>query len=300
MGTFKLYRSFFYRKTGSRCSADIAGRMNLPIFIQWCLLLSSVLGLNGLAMAQSVALPPLPYAVPPPVSTKAPATNHSNDESESNADEPTDGDLAAVNTYQKQEQNQKKQAEKELQAKRARYGYLEFSLAVSSAQVNGGRSGYSSDPSIHVSAWTRILQRKPSQDVQGWTGFRYAPFQGTGIQDGHSGRYALGFFGPGLGLGRMEGQGKKSDNTSFERQTGWLIASGVSATNKLMASEEPTEPEASDFKSCSYCYESPGVWAEVKFFHGFHPTFATHYTLGVQLAKGKTFAYFTIGLGGWM
>jgi hypothetical protein len=237
-----------------------------------------------------ISLPEPPKAAPPPIPPKK-------KESESEDDERDEAlsDSAKDAKDNKSVKTPIPDRAPELDLPRPLYGFFELSLLGTKALVRGGRSGYYSEPSNHVSAWLRAIPSKDSNKIQLWAGLRAAPFNGYGTQNRTSERFAHTYLGPGIAVGRVLHPDPKSKPPFVN---GWLLASGVSAVHRQGTSDAGDQSD--DFSSTPWAYSPPGAWAELRLMRMFHGALSTNLIIGSQLAKDKNFVYFGVGLGGWL
>jgi hypothetical protein len=290
---FLFYRGIFFTGTGRLCRARIAGCS----WMNWALIAMFLASMTE-AKAQ-VDLPPPPSAAPPPQEPKGQTAIELRHEEHVKAQTKQ---LDEIKTEREQQADKKleEQAKQEKVEPRPMYGFMEINFLYAKVLTTGTRKNYLADPTTHFNGWLRTSSSKPSDQPQLWAGFRIAPFSGSGVQRKHAGRYALTYFGPGLGFGKIQSQGKIINPDDTETRTGWLFSGGVAAVTKLSRHDEPADTGATDFRSTPWAMDSPGVWLEYRAMRVFNAALSGNLIVGGQMAEGKNFVYLGLGFAGWL
>lgn len=288
---FLVYRCKIFTETGRHCRATLAWRYSL----NWAVLAAILL--TAPSLFSQIDLPVPPKAVPPPqIPAERNPVNIRHEEHLKEQEAVRTEEKATVE--QKVVQKQIEQAKKEQADPRPMYGFIELNMVYPKFLTSGPRKQYNGDFATHISAWSRLNYSKPSNDVQLWAGFRIAPFSGTGIQKNHAGRFALTYFGPGIGVGSVDG--RTSSSSDDESRSGWLLSTGVAAVSRLTPHKEQPDPGASDFDSTAYAADNPGIWIECRWMRIINNALSVDVIGGGQLAEGKNIPYFGLGIAGWL
>lgn len=297
---YVVYRWFFSHVTGRLCPANVARGRTKPKEISAYFLIVT-LTMAAVVLPQEVqgqiSLPPPPTAVPPPAipEDKDPAILRRKEKAAAKEEAAKSQRKALV---EKAEVEREVAAKEELSKPRPLYGFIEISMHYPKILTSGERKDYVGNVTNHVNFWSRLKYDTPADETQVWAGFRLAPFGGTGVQGSDKGRFAMTYFGPSLGFGKV---GVVSDSTSDSpSRNGWLIGAGVAAVSILGHPDEIYRSTSTDFKSTPVGFDSPGGWIEGRFMHVFHGAISGNLIIGSQLGNGKNFIYSGFGLGGWL
>lgn len=246
-----------------------------------------------------IDLPVPPAAVPPPKIPDAqnPVLIRRDERQEEQKKAKEEFKIDQENRSEKQREVRAKQ---ELAEPRPMYGFLEINLVYPKILTTGARKNYTADFATHFNGWARLSPSKPSDVTQAWVGLRVAPFAGSGIQRDHAGRFAFTYFGPGLGIGEIQGRKKTDVSDEAESRSGWLLSTGIAAVSRLTRRDEAVEAGASDFAPTPWAIDAPGVWVEYRYMHVFMGALSGNFILGGQLAQGKTIVYTGVGFAGWL
>ena len=202
----------------------------------------------------------------------------------------------------------KENMKKEASVPRPLYSFLELSILYPKAVASGSRVNYRAEFTTHIVAMARAMPSRDVDRIQPWIGIRYAPFAGTGSQNGHLGRFALTYFGPAIGFGSISQLSLPNDDTgspqneneSLPTRSGWLASAGIAAVSRLSLSDEPEKVHATDFQRTGLSFDSPGLWAEFRYIHIFLGALGVDGILGVQTGQNKAFAYGGVAVSGFM
>ncbi len=274
-----------------------------PIRRRWEFIAALFVGFLALALPSyawaQIDLPPAPYAVPPPriPDSRNPVLLR---EQEHVKEREQRREESKNVQEQRSEQKREEKAKQELVDPRPMFGFAEINLVYPKILTTGQRKNYTADFATQFNGWMRLNLDKPSNKNQAWIGLRIAPFSGSGIQRDHAGRFARTYFGPGIGIGNIDGREPGNQAPDMGSRSGWLLSTGVAAVSSLTRSDEPQDSGASDFTSNSWAIDAPGVWLEYRYMHVFMGAMSGNIVFGTQLAQGKTFIYTGIGLAGWL
>jgi hypothetical protein len=185
---------------------------------------------------------------------------------------------------------------------------LSLNLVYPLAQVTGPREEYIFEPSTVISAFLRIGQIKVYTDFVVWTGFRMANFAGTGIYDGVPGRFGFSYFGPMIGVGRIdpapaslprEASKPDTDPGKFlSSRGGAFFVAGVAAQSRFAETFAGAETPKEDLNEMPAGLDAPGIWGEGHYAWIHYGALSFNFLAGVQLGAGKTIVYFGGGIGG--
>jgi hypothetical protein len=185
---------------------------------------------------------------------------------------------------------------------------LSLNLVYPLAQVTGPREEYIFEPSTVISAFLRIGQIKVYTDYVVWTGFRMANFAGTGIYDSIPGRFGFSYFGPMIGVGRIdpapaslprEASNPNVDPGKFlSSRGGAFFVAGVAAQSRFAETFAGSETPKEDLNEMPAGFDAPGIWGEGHYSWIHFGALSINFLAGVQLGSGKTIVYFGGGFGG--
>ena len=205
-----------------------------------------------------------------------------------------------------------KALDREAQAPHPKKFFLEMSLLFTNASTTASRQGYTSEPTVHFNAAWQVTNEKPqaANTAKLWIGVRAAPFFGNGFYQSHPGGYGLTYFGPMIGVGKVdplppetgspikgEVRGNGTDKTRVSSE-GWLLSGGIAAVTRQGRSAWPQDP-SSDFHSRGVGLDVPGVWLEIRNMHVVLGAVGINLLAGIQTGKDKAFFYAGIGIAGW-
>jgi hypothetical protein len=198
---------------------------------------------------------------------------------------------------------------KEALTPRPRQLLIEAALVGGSVSTSGKRSGYSMDPTVHLNVFWR--KGGPEQDGKfgPWFGARVAPFSGTGFHGDRPGSYNLTYFGPMVGVGKIDPVAQDHGRIDPTRDAeggapvghGMIASMGIAGVSRIgrTPSEELREDTGSDFNSRGVAFDAPGLWFEARYLTVMFGAIGVDAVLGVQTGAGKQFFYVGIGTGAW-
>lgn len=189
-----------------------------------------------------------------------------------------------------------KSLERETYAKRPRRVLAEVSLLFGTAVTSGDKSGYTVDPTSHFNAFVR-----KTSDTSLWYGLRIAPFAGTGYYKRKPGTYGLTFFGPMIGVGKIDPVPAARGTAAEEPVTGWLVTAGIAALNKSGRSETAERSERfSDLSAKKgVLIDGTGLWTEARYLRVLYGALGVDAVFGIQTGRGRQLIYGGIGAGGY-
>lgn len=192
---------------------------------------------------------------------------------------------------------------------RPRAWMIEVAPVISTAETHGEREGYAVDPNIHIGVFYRHDAAKKDGKTGLWYGARVAPFIGTGFQKNRPGAFGLTYFGPMIGLGKIDpvaqddGSPKATSATGeleIPSASGWLVSGGFAAVTKLSRSEDTElDDPSSDFVSKGVAFDGPGAWLETRYLKILYGGFGWSFVVGVQAGREKYFYYGGGGASFW-
>lgn len=290
---FLVYRCNFFTETGSRCRVRLARE----IFACWAII--AAFGGSSQSAKAQIDLPTPPKAVPPPrVPESRNPVNIRHEEHLKKQETQREEEKSEVE--QKTEKKRVEQAKQEKLEPRPMYGFVELSLLYPKFTTSGQRKKYNGDATTHINMWSRLSYSKPSGVVQPWIGLRIAPFSGSGVQKNYAGRFALTYFGPGIGFGSVDDRPASAGEAESESRYGWLLSAGVAAVSKLTNTDQAIDSGATDFTPSAWYMDSPGAWAEFRWMSIFQNALSWDVIGGAQLGEGKNIVYFGLGISGWL
>ncbi len=186
---------------------------------------------------------------------------------------------------------------------------LEVSLLGCGLYTRVPREGYTCNVTSHFNAFFRYQGRTRDGRVGLFYGGRLAPFSGTGFYNSQPGVYGLTYFGPMIGVGKIdpvpedEG-GARASRSDGELQipsaSGWVVTTGLAAVNRLGHSAEPGPlDEKNDFQSKNVYYDRPGLWVEARYLRILYGALGFDGVFGAQAGRGKVFVYGGIGVAAY-
>lgn len=184
--------------------------------------------------------------------------------------------------------------------------FMEVSLVFCGVTTSGARNGYTCNPTTHFDMAWRHDQARPLGDVSLWYGLRVAPFSGTGFYEKVPGTYGLTYFGPMLGVGKIDpvpldgAATAPGEEPEFPTADGWLFTTGIAAVSRIGRSDVPGDKDGTDdFKSQGVTFDGPGIWGEGRYVRIVYGALSTDLFVGAQTGRGKLIVYGGIGLGAW-
>lgn len=206
-------------------------------------------------------------------------------------------------------EKQEKALLKETLTPRERWLLLELSLVFCGADTTGKREGYTCEPTTHFNG----IVRKGGKDKDGkvglWYGGRLAPFGGTGYYKKKPGTYNLTYFGPMIGVGKIDpvpadGAGARAASadgeTHIPNASGWLVTTGIAAVTRSGRTSDKTNTDnGNDFRSKGLTFDSPGIWLEARYLRVQFGALGFDVSAGVQTGREKFFVYGGFGVAAW-
>jgi hypothetical protein len=142
-----------------------------------------------------------------------------------------------------------------------------------------------------------------------WYGARVAPFVGGGFYKDKPGNYGLTYFGPMIGVGKIdpvpedEGQARASSadgEIDIPSASGWVVTAGIAAVTRAGKNSDPTNKGSdNDFETKGTTFDAPGAWLEARYLHILYGAIGLDGIAGVQTGRGKLFVYGGIGVAAW-
>ncbi len=185
---------------------------------------------------------------------------------------------------------------------------LTTSIVYPLAFVSGPRAEYVFEPATVFNAYMRMSNEKNDGRIFIWTGIRLASFAGTGIYKNVAGRFGFSYFGPMIGVGKIEPApaslpsdvDKPGTNAGsfLSPRYGAFFAMGVSGTSQAAELSGNREEPGGDLEEKPFGYEAPGVWMEGLFTTIHFGAVVASGLVGVHAADGKNLVYFGGGIGG--
>jgi hypothetical protein len=176
------------------------------------------------------------------------------------------------------------------------------------AQVTGPREDYIFEPSIILSAFYRLADFRMYSDYVLFAGARVANLTGTGTYDGTPGRFGFSYFGPMIGVGRIdpaplsisrEAMRPDVDPGKFlSSRHGTFFVAGVAGQSRFAKTFAGAETPKEDLNDEPAGFDPPGLWGEAHHAWIHFGAVTINFLAGVQLGSGKTILYFGGGVGG--
>lgn len=185
---------------------------------------------------------------------------------------------------------------------------FEVSVVAGTLVTHTGREGYTFDPTSHFNLFYRYDAKHKDGKTGPWFGFRLAPFAGTGFEKKRPGTYGLTYFGPMIGVGKInpastqegtELRAAKEEDVKIPSLNGWLLGAGLAAVSKNGRSNDEDPESTSDFASKGVAFDTPGLWIEGRYLKILYGAVGYNVIFGVQTGKDKEFIYSGIGFSGW-
>jgi len=196
----------------------------------------------------------------------------------------------------------------EMIAPRPDRAVLTTSIVYPLSFVSGPRSEYVFEPSTVFNAYWRLSDDKNDGRMFIWTGFRLASFAGTGIYKNVAGRFGFSYFGPMIGVGKIEPAPASLPSDAEKPGTnpgsflapryGAFFAMGVSGTSQSAELSGNRDEPGGDLEEKPFGYEAPGAWMEGLFTTIHFGAVVVNALVGVHVAEGKNLVYFGAGIGG--
>lgn len=207
------------------------------------------------------------------------------------------------------ERQQEEALLKETLQPRPRRLLMEVSLVGGAALTTGAKEGYTLDPNSHFNVALRHDPKKNDGRIGLWYGARVAPFTGTGFYKKRPGSYGLTYFGPMIGVGKIDpvpeddGKGRAtaaSGEIDIPSADGWLVSAGLAAVTKNGESGTTDASDGTnDFGSKGVAFDAPGAWLEIRYLKILFGGAGLDVVVGTQSGRGKLFVYGGLGFGAW-
>ena len=186
---------------------------------------------------------------------------------------------------------------------------MELALAVCGVATRGDRQGYTCDPTVHFNVFLRYHPSRPPDRTGLWYGLRVAPFVGTGFYKNRPGAYGSTYFGPMVGVGKIDRQpvddgtaraASATGEPEIPSGSGWLVGAGIAWASQIgHGGPEIADDDKDDFRTKKTTFDAPGSWLEARYLHVLYGALALDGLAGFQAGRGKTFYYVGLGVGGW-
>lgn len=170
------------------------------------------------------------------------------------------------------------------------------------------RENYYADPSVFVNLYGKMSTTQEPNKMDVWFGFRLAPLSGAGIYENTSGRFGFTYFGPMIGLGKIDLAARKITRAAASRsqkekpdksyQSGFFWMSGLSLLSKNGYVEKGRK-KPRDFDNQGITIDVPGLWTEISYVDIYYSKVSSNFTIGFQMGEGKIFTYLGFGFGFW-
>lgn len=186
--------------------------------------------------------------------------------------------------------------------------FFETSYVKPGIRTKGHRRSYTLDSTSHFQLFLRGFPAEPSNQVQFWWGFRLAPFAGSGIYEEIPGRFGFLYFGPIVGLGKIDtlrdtlGEASRDQGgTKNETATrhGWLLTAGIAGQSRVGRASRDQDKAKEDLTSKPFGMDAPGLWCEARYLSVHYGAIGLNLFTGAQAGKEKNFYWAGIGLAGW-
>ena len=191
---------------------------------------------------------------------------------------------------------------------------VECSLVGPLAATKGDRASYSTEPTSHFQVFWRAGGAQADGRIGPWYGFRLAPFAGTGVYKQRPGSFGLTYFGPMVGVGKLDPvakavaqpgrKGLQGGTTAATvepgRSSGWVFGTGLAAVSRQGAGDASDDHgRGNDFASKGVTTDATGFWMEGRGISILWGAVSFDAFLGLQTGVGKVFYYAGFGVGGW-
>ncbi|MBF0441144.1 MAG: hypothetical protein HQK54_04505 [Oligoflexales bacterium] len=195
--------------------------------------------------------------------------------------------------------------------------HMAVSLVLPKIVTSGNeRKNYIAEPTAFLHVFIRPSSSQPTDKTEFWTGFRFAPINGTGVYKNNAGRFCFNYFGPMFGIGnfdppvkensgeklpvnRMQNEEEEKKEEKSYTRWGYFWMSGIALQNRISSVERDREVPGEDLNSKGADLDVPGIWTEFHFTSFHYNSFGTDYLFGIQMGKGKDIAYIGIAFGLW-
>ena len=193
---------------------------------------------------------------------------------------------------------------------------LTISAAYAHISTGGPRKDYVVDPATFFHFYWRHEKERKVSDIQMWYGMRVASFTGTGLYKGLAGRFGFLYFGPMVGIGKIDlaqnsltqtdvedKKKRKKLRKQFLQNVGdgnaWFLMTGLSAQTRLVDIDRGSEKPSSEFDNKSIGFDAPGLWAEFSYHWINYGALDYNVLFGIHMGTGKNIGYIGVGAGGF-
>lgn len=202
----------------------------------------------------------------------------------------------------------RKELEKETTIPRDKALMFETSLVAGTVMTRGDRERYTAEPTTHFNISYRYDAKARAGKAGPWFGFRLAPFTGSGFHKKRPGSYGLTYFGPMIGLGKIDlvlpGESRSAGTQTISEPKipvtdGWSLSTGIAAVSRSGRQNEGAEDSSNDFSTKGVAFDGPGLWLEARWLRILYDSFGYNVIAGIQTGKDKEFIYVGMGAAGW-
>lgn len=253
-----------------------------------------------------IAPPGTPADIPPPTVSDDQVERDLNEKRRMRNDRNAEGQLAPPTPAVVQQQKLVEAALKPLPSR------LHMSLTWAGTQIKTfgkKRQKYTSEPTGLIHAYIRPGgSDQPTDSTQLWTGFRLAPFAGSGVYEGRAANYGFTYFGPMIGLGKIsspvqsvgDDTVKNPDKVADDfHSSGFMWMSGIALQSRIGKTPEGAETPREDINTKGVAYDAPGIWTEISFVSVHYRLYSTNFLAGIQSGQSKAWIYLGMGFGFW-
>ena len=186
--------------------------------------------------------------------------------------------------------------------------FFESSFLRPGIKTKGPRERYTLDSTNHFQLFVRGSKELPTGKAQLWWGFRLAPFAGSGVYKNIPGRFGFLYFGPMIGLGKIDtlrdtlgetSRGRENEQTDFSVRHGWLVTTGIAAQSRIGDASRDENTLEEDLNSKKIGIDSPGLWLEMRYLSVHYGAIGLNLFAGAQAGKEKQLSWVGIGVAGW-
>jgi hypothetical protein len=247
-----------------------------------------------------------PKAAPPPGSVDSEAD--ADEDLRRKRDQRREREKSLVPPEPPYELQRRKKLLKEALIPRTRALMFEVSGVAGTVSTRGDRERYSAEPTSHFNIFYRYDAKNRDGKIGPWYGLRLAPFAGSGFHKKSPGHYGLTYFGPMIGVGKIDpAQSQDGESLRTEQESevkipassGWVVGTGLAAVSRTGKSNEEQPDPDSDFTPEGIAFDSPGLWLEARYISILYGALGYNVIFGIQTGTGKEFIYAGIGFAGW-
>ncbi len=184
---------------------------------------------------------------------------------------------------------------------------IQASIVIPKVMTSGSRSAYELEPGVVLHGIWRHNQTRPTDDWQLAYGLRVAMFNGSGVYQNTGGRFGFTYFGPMVGVGRLDRkpaslgatQDKRAVAQELRVRSGLWVFGGISAVSRLVKLAPGDKSPGPEFTGQGLGFDAPSIWTEGIYHWTYYSAYSLSVLGGVHLAEGKNIVYLGFGLGGW-